>query len=70
MTVLTAVGGEQTTHPAVATARELADAYGDTLVVLHVMENEEFRSRQDEIPGYDLEKAQSKAEGVAEDALR
>jgi nucleotide-binding universal stress UspA family protein len=42
MTVLAAVGEKQHWDPVVATAYDLATAYDDELVVLHVVPNQEF----------------------------
>lgn len=42
MAILAAVDGERTSNSVVTVGHDLAKAYGDTLVVLHVMEQDHF----------------------------
>lgn len=46
MTILAAVDGEQKPDRVVTIGQDLAEAYGDDLVVLHVMPEDEFESIQ------------------------
>ncbi|QSW97699.1 universal stress protein [Haloterrigena alkaliphila] len=52
MTILCVVDDDRFSEPVVETAADLADAYGDELVVLHVMSRERFESRTDGQPEY------------------
>jgi nucleotide-binding universal stress UspA family protein len=70
MTILAAVDGEHDEDPVVQTAYDLATAYGDRLVVLHVMDNEEFADRQESTPEYYLENAEETARNVGRRVTR
>ena len=65
MTILAAVNGEYEEDRVVSTAFDLAGAYDERLVVLHVMSNEEFADRQNATPEYFLENAEETARNVA-----
>ncbi|MFB6118988.1 universal stress protein [Halosegnis sp.] len=65
MTVLAAIDGDRDEDPVVSTGYDLASAYDDRLVVLHVMSNEEFADRQDSTQEYFLENAEETARNVA-----
>lgn len=69
MTVLAAVDGEREYDRVVAVGKDLAEAHDETLVVLHVMSNEEFSERQD-TPGYYLDTAAEDARGTARRVVR
>ena len=70
MTVLAAVNGEYEEDRVVSTAFDLAGAYEERLVVLHVMSNEEFADRQNATPEYFLENAEQTARNVARRVTR
>ena len=65
MTILAAVNGEYEEDRVVSTAFDLAGAYDERLVVLHVMSNEDFADRQNATPDYFLENAEETARNVA-----
>jgi nucleotide-binding universal stress UspA family protein len=48
MTVLAAVGGERRLDRIVETASELAEGFGDDLVVLHVMSRDDFEEAREQ----------------------
>lgn len=52
MSILAAVGGGPRDVEVVTTGRELADAFGEALYVLHVLPEEEFQSRMDARSNY------------------
>lgn len=52
MTILCAVDGDETPDQSVAIAHDLATAYGEELVVLHVLPRERFDDRADDRPTY------------------
>ena len=70
MTILAAVNGEYEEDRVVSTAFDLAGAYDERLVVLHVMSNEEFADRQNATPEYFLENAEETARNVARRVTR
>ena len=70
MTILAAVNGEYEEDRVVSTAFDLASAYDERLVVLHVMSNEEFADRQNATPEYFLENAEETARNVARRVTR
>ena len=70
MTILAAVDGDYDEDPVVQTAYDLATAYDDRLVVLHVMSNEEFADRQESTPEYYLENAEETARNVGRRVTR
>ncbi|MFC7175731.1 universal stress protein [Halosegnis marinus] len=70
MTVIAAVNGEYDEDPVVRTGFDLAKAYGEPLLVLHVMSNDEFADRQDSTPDYYLENAEETARSLARRVTR
>lgn len=70
MTILAAVDGDHDEDPVVQTAYDLATAYDDRLVVLHVMSNEEFADKQESTPEYYLENAEETARNVGRRVTR
>jgi nucleotide-binding universal stress UspA family protein len=70
MTILAAVDGDYDEDPVVQTAYDLATAYDDRLVVLHVMSNEEFADKQESTPEYYLENAEETARNVGRRVTR
>lgn len=69
VTVLVAVDGEYVPDSAVETGRDLADAFDDDLVALHVVPEEQYADRQDADPEYTIERATDDARSVAERAV-
>ncbi|MFB6300788.1 MAG: universal stress protein [Halobacteriales archaeon] len=65
MTILAAVDGEQHPDRVVSVAEDLASAYDDDLTVVYVMSEEEFDERQDDIPDYHIDQAESAAAETA-----
>lgn len=65
MTILAAVGGGERDTDVVRTGRELATAFDEQLVVVHVMDEDEFRSRRDENPDYYQDDGAAEAEAFA-----
>lgn len=55
MSIVVAVDGTELDDPTVATGYDLAEAYGDTLRVLHVIPEEEFEAHLEEIQALDRE---------------
>ena len=55
MSIVTAVDGSTLDDPTVATGYELAEAFGETLYVLHVVPEEEFEAHLEEIESLDRE---------------
>lgn len=49
MTIIAATDGASSPDPVVSTAKELAEAYGDELVVLYVLNEDEFEEHRHEI---------------------
>jgi nucleotide-binding universal stress UspA family protein len=70
MTILAAVDGDYDEDPVVQTAYDLATAYDDRLVVLHVMSNEEFADKQESTPEYYLENAEETARNIGRRVTR
>ena len=70
MTILATVDGDDKPDRVVTVGQDLADAYGDELVVLYVLARETFdRRRDDRNEEYTLEHGQIDAEGVARDVV-
>ena len=71
MTILATVDGDDKPDRVVTVGQDLADAYGEDLVVLHVLAKEAFDRRRDEQrhEEYTLENGQYDAEGVARDVV-
>lgn len=71
MTILATVDGDDESDRVVTVGQDLADAYGDDLVVLHVLARETFDRRRDEQrrEEYTLENGQTDAEGIARDVV-
>jgi nucleotide-binding universal stress UspA family protein len=68
---MTIVAPVENTGDSVQVLREgaqLADAFDETLLVLHVMEDTEFESRRESQPNYTLDKAENNAAQTAADA--
>ena len=55
MSIVAAVDGTELDDPTVVTGHDLAEAYGETLYLLHVVPEEEFESHLDEIQTLDRE---------------
>ncbi|WP_435194284.1 universal stress protein [Natronomonas sp. EA1] len=70
MTILAAVNGERDVDRVVEVAADLADAYDDELVAVHVLSNEEFADRQDSTPNYYLEDAEENARNLVRRVAR
>lgn len=70
MTIVAAVNGEYDEDPVVRTGFDLAEAYDEPLVVLHVMSNKEFADRQDSTPDYYLENAEETARSLGRRVTR
>lgn len=70
MTILAAVDGNYDEDPVVRTGFDLATAYGEPLVVINVMTNDEFADRQDSTPNYYLENAEETARSLARRVTR
>jgi nucleotide-binding universal stress UspA family protein len=70
MTVLAAVDGEREYDRVIKIGKELAAAYDESLVVVHVMPDEEFARRQADRPEYYLSTAQEDARGTARGVVR
>lgn len=70
MTILATVDGDERPDRVVTVGQDLADAYGDDLLALHVLSGETFdRRRDDRNEEYTLEAGQIDAEGVARDVV-
>ena len=67
MTVLAAVDDDEEDAEVVSVAHDLATAYGEELVVLHVMDEDQFRRRRDSQPDYNRDPAAEDAADVARD---
>ncbi|WP_101296977.1 universal stress protein [Halegenticoccus soli] len=67
MVILAAVDGDEKPDHVVAVGQDLADAYGDELVVLHVLPQDEFERREDRrrTEPYTIEDGQNDAESIA-----
>lgn len=65
MTILAAVDGEQHPDNVVTVAEDLAAAYDDDLAVVYVMSEEEFDERQEDIPNYHVDQAETAAAETA-----
>lgn len=65
MSILAAIGGGSKDLDIVISGRDLAEAFGEDLVVLHVMEEEEFRSRRERNPDFYQDVAADEAESFA-----
>ena len=69
MTILAAVDGDETVDNVVTVGRDLAEAYGDELIVLHVLAQDAFEERQtnraDEGGEYFVDDGKADAEKVA-----
>lgn len=51
MTILAAIGEENDSHAAITTAYDLAEAYDDTLEIIHVVSREDFNAHKKAIEG-------------------
>ena len=73
MTILAAVDGDETVDDVVAVGRDLSEAYGDELVVLHVLAQDAFgdrqRDRADEGGEYFVDDGKVDAEKVASNVV-
>lgn len=67
MTILAAVGGQHEQDRVVEVGHDLATTYGDDLVVLHVMEREQFEELRDssEVSGSVVVAGVDEASGIA-----
>lgn len=70
MTVIAAVRGEHEPDRVVEVAFDIADTYGDDLVVLHVMPGPDFTERQLNRDDYFMDNAEADAENVARRVTR
>lgn len=70
MTVLAAVEGEHVPDKVIEIGYDVADAYGDELVVLHVMPVEDFEERQLNREEYFIDNAETDAAEVARRVVR
>jgi nucleotide-binding universal stress UspA family protein len=68
MTILVPVENAEDSVQILKEGTQLADAFDETLVVLHVMVDNEFESRRESQPNYSLEKAENNAAQTAADA--
>ena len=69
MTIVAPVKGTDGSARIVEEGRELADAFDDPLVVLHVMSDDEFESRGETQPNYSVDKAENNAAQTAAGAV-
>lgn len=69
MTILTPVKGTDSSGRVVREGKDLADAFGEPLVVLHVMSRDEFESLGESQPNYSVDKAENNAAQTAADAV-
>lgn len=75
MSIVAAVDGGTLDDPAVATGYDLAEAYGETLYLLHVVPEEEFEAHLEEIQeldreaDYSLTQEENSARRLARDVL-
>lgn len=75
MSIVAAVDGTELDDPTVATGYDLAEAYGETLYLLHVVPEEEFEAHLDEIQeldhgaDYSLTQEENSARRLARDVL-
>jgi len=67
MTIVTPVKGTDGSARVVREGKELADAFGEQLVVLHVMSDDEFETRGEDQPNYTVSKAENNAAQTAVD---
>lgn len=72
MAILAAVDGDDEPDRVVTVGEELAAAYGDELVVVHVLSQEEFEKRDDVRTGerYTVEDGQNDAEAVVKAVVK
>lgn len=68
MTILCAVDGTQPHESVVSTADDLANAYDDELIVLHVMTKDRFESRGQDRTEYYVDDAAREAREMAREA--
>lgn len=68
MTILAAVSGEKKPDPVVATGADLAEAFDEELVLVHVMSEETFETHQENMQEAEdsVEFSINQAEGLAE----
>lgn len=66
MTVISAVDDEAEDEEVVAVGNDLATAFDDELLVLHVMTDDEYDNRSESSPDYYRDSAAEDAESVAE----
>lgn len=65
MTILCAVDDDQFSEGVVTTASDLAEAYDDDLVVLHVMTRQQFDARSESQPEYYVDQGADDAANTA-----
>lgn len=70
MVILAAVGDSDRSENVLAEAATLASRFGEPLVALHVMPQDEFEERADGQPGYSIETAESNAQQTVVNAAR
>ncbi|ELY50937.1 universal stress protein [Natronolimnohabitans innermongolicus] len=66
MAILCAVDDDEFSEPVVSTASDLADAFDDDLVVLHVMTEDQFETRSSSQPEYYVDEGANDAANTAE----
>jgi nucleotide-binding universal stress UspA family protein len=69
MTILTSVKGTDTSGSVVREGKDLADAFGEPLVVLHVMSRDKFEELGESQPNYSVDKAENNAAQTAAEAV-
>ncbi|MDZ7745560.1 MAG: universal stress protein [Halobacteriales archaeon] len=70
MTILAAVDGDYDEDEVLRTGFDLANAYDEPLLALHVMPNAEFADRQDSTPEYYLDDAEEAGRNLARQVTR
>lgn len=69
MSILTPVKGTDASSSVVKEGKELADAFGEPLVVLHVMDRDEFEELGESQPNYSVDKAENNAAQTAAEVV-
>lgn len=70
MAIVTPVKGNESSTRVVEEGKALADAFEVPLVVLHVMDNDEFERQSANQPGYTIEKAENNAAQTATNVVQ
>lgn len=69
MTILAAIDGDRERNPVVEVAHDLAEAYGDTVIVVHMIPENEYQAHGDAGREYTIEQAEDDAASVAENVI-